>query len=199
MLASLAPDIDGIFLAVMWNPELFNSLHHTFGHNLLYSVAVGAATAALAKRRRGKMFLMGLLMVLLHFVVDILTAADWGIPFFWPISHAQYNIPIFLNVPDSRLDAWDFALKVVVQWILKVMVTAGTVVIYIKHRRTFIELISSNLDRFLTDFAILPFQRKCDVPDCKNRAHYRCKETDSVRCIRHCKINRDLTISCNDS
>lgn len=198
MLASLAPDIDGLFLAAYWNPELFNSLHHTFGHNLFYPVAIGAIAAAFARRRRGKMFLLGILMVLLHYIVDMLTAADWGIPFFWPFSHVQYNIPYFLGVPDSSIEAWDFALKVIVQWILKIAVLSGTVLIYIKHRRTFIELISSNLDSFLTDFAVLPFQRKCDVPDCANRAHYRCKDTESVRCIKHCTINRDLTISCVD-
>jgi membrane-bound metal-dependent hydrolase YbcI (DUF457 family) len=198
MFSSAAPDIDGIFLLAFWKRELFENLHHTFGHNLFYALLIGALTAIIAKRRRGKMFVLGVAMVLLHFMVDILTAADWGIPFFWPLSHAQYNIPIFLHVPASHLDTWDFALKTVVQWILKVIVTSGTVIIYIKYGRTFIELISSNLDLFLTDFAILPFRRKCDVPDCRNRAHYRCSDCDSVRCIRHCKINRNLTISCSD-
>ena len=152
--------------------------------------------AIIARQRRGQMFLLGLSMVLLHLFVDLVTT-EYPIPFFLPFLHTGYTIPYLLSIPAQNQDTWFFIFKVVVQWTFKVALFSGTVFIYIKFRRTFIELISSNLDRFLTDFAILPFQKKCDIPDCKNRAHYRCKDTESVRCIRHSKINRDLTISCN--
>jgi membrane-bound metal-dependent hydrolase YbcI (DUF457 family) len=196
MLASLAPDIDGLFLAVVWNRELFDRFHHTFGHNLFFGLLVGVVTSILAKKRKLLFFLLGSAMVYLHYICDMLTAADWGIPFFWPVAGYQYNIPVLLGVPDSELAKWDFYLKVVVQITLKIALLSATVAIYIKHGRTFIELISANLDKFLTDFAILPFTKKCDWPGCTNRAHYKCEQSDSVRCILHCKINRNLTISC---
>lgn len=196
MLASLAPDIDGLFLAVFWNRELFDRFHHTFGHNLFFGLIIGILTAILAEKRRPLLFVLGSAMVYLHYICDMLTAADWGIPFFWPLSSFQYNIPVFLSVPDSELARWDFYLKVVVQLTLKIALLSATVLIYIKHGRTFIELISSNLDKFLTNFAVLPFKKKCDWPGCVNRAHYKCDKTNSARCILHCKINRDLTISC---
>lgn len=196
MLASLSPDIDGLFLAAFWNRELFYRFHHSFGHNLFFGMIIGVLTATLAKKQKILFFLLGSAMVYLHYLCDILTAADWGIPFFWPLSSSPYNIPLFLDIPDSELESWDFYLKVVTQLTLKIALLSATILIYIKYRRTFIELISSNLDKFLMNFITLPFMKKCDWPGCLNRAHYKCEDTNSVRCILHCKINRNLTISC---
>ena len=93
---------------------------------------------------------------------------------------------------------WEFALTVVVQLTLKAILFACSVVIMVKHRRFIFELFSAKLDGFLVNFAILPFQKKCDVEECDNRAHYRCDNCQSDRCVRHSKVNRDLTITCED-
>ncbi|GEM_PF-2053613 len=194
MLASAAPDLDGIFI---WNRELFEKMHHTFGHNLFFGVIVGGAMAAFAaKGRRAKMFLWSYAMVLLALFIDFITAPEWPLRFFWPISKDAYYLTTMLHISSEALPAWNFALVKVLQLTLMVFLLGCTVYFYMKYRRTFLELISWRLDRFLTDFAILPFRYRCDFPDCRNRAHYECEDTGSVRCIKHCTINRNLSVSC---
>jgi len=196
MLAAVSADLDGIFI---WSRELFERMHHTFGHNIFYGVIIGAIMAAFAKSgRRVKIFFLSYLMALLGPITDLLTAPDWPIPLFWPFSKKAYYLTEMLNIGAESIPAWNFALEKVVQIALMAFLLGCTVYIYIKFRRTFLELISAKLDWFLTDFAILPFRYRCDIADCGNRAHYRCWDTDSVRCIKHCTIHRDLTITCGD-
>jgi len=194
MLASAATDLDGIFF---WSSDLFHRFHHTFSHNVFFGIFVGGLMAAFARKgRRLKMFILSYAMALLAIAVDFITAPQWPIPLLWPISKTQYYFTEMLGISPKVIPSWDFALEKVMQLSLMTLLLACTVVIYIKFRRTFIELISSNLDRFLTDFAILPFRHRCNFPDCANRAHYECADTGALRCIHHCTIHRDLTITC---
>jgi len=197
MLAAVSADLDGIFI---WSRQLFERMHHTFGHNIFYGLAIGAIMAVFAKSgRRGRIFILSYLMALSGPIIDLVTSPAWPVPLFWPFSRKGYYLTEMLNISAQAAPAWNFALEKVVQITLMVVLLGCTVCIYVKFRRTFLELISANLDRFLTDFAILPFRHRCDAPDCGNRAHYRCRDTDSVRCIKHCAIHRDLTVTCIDA
>lgn len=197
MLASLAPDSDGIFF---WNEGLFNKWHHTFGHNIFTGLIVGAALSVFAARgKRIKWFLIGYGMVALHIFADLVTCPAYELIFFWPISLKKYFLPQMLGVSAQWEPTWNLGLTFILQPLVMIFLIYVTVKIYIKHKRTFFELISPKFDKFITDFAVLPFRSKCDFPGCKNRARYECTDTKSLRCIEHCKINRDLTISCKDA
>ena len=196
MVSAVIADLDGIFF---WNRELFERVHHTFGHNVFFGIIVGAVMAAIARRgRRIWMFVLSYLMALLEIPIDLITAPEWPLRFLWPISPNAYYLTDLLGITPENVPAWDFALEKVVQLTLMLFLVACAVFIYIKYKRTFIELISWRLDLFLTDFAILPFKHKCEFPDCRNRAHYHCEDTGSLRCIKHCKIHRNLSITCAD-
>jgi DNA-directed RNA polymerase subunit RPC12/RpoP len=41
---------------------------------------------------------------------------------------------------------------------------------------------------------VLPFRARCER--CSNRAHYTCQTCGKEFCIKHSKINRDLTVIC---
>ena len=194
MLASIVPDLDGVFI---WNADIFHRMHHTFGHNVFVPFIVGGALAAFSRKgKRAKWFLLGFAMVALHLLVDLFTCPEYPLRFLWPVNKKEYYLLEMLGLSGASADTWNLILGKGLQVAFMVMLLTVTAMIYLKYGRTFIELISSKLDKFLTDFAILPFKYACEYPECRNRAHYVCAENGSKRCIKHCAINRDLTISC---
>jgi inner membrane protein len=92
--AALAPDIDGLGLVaevttrgserpLLW----WSEYHHTFGHNLLFAVALSAA--AWLVTRKAMVALLVFLNVHLHLLGDLVGArgpdgAQWPIPYLWP-------------------------------------------------------------------------------------------------------------------
>ena len=75
------------------------------------------------------------------------------------------------------------------------LVVAGTVFLYLKKDRTFLELISTNFDRFITNFIKYGFfgKQRCSV--CGERAFYVDNESCEALCPEHSHIKRDLTVT----
>ena len=86
--------------------------------------------------------------------------------YFWPLSSFDFALGNFIAWEGLR------TLQVyVVQGVLMVVIFGGTIVLYRRTGRTFLELFSPRLDRLLTDFIVLPFTTRCSV--CGARASYR--------------------------
>ncbi len=202
MMSALLVDLDGIFMALspilralrceLCDFDLMGRVHHTFSHNIFFALMLGLAFGLVNKRRRLEIFAVCSTVALLQIVIDNLTNdPTWPIMYLWPASTHDFSLGNFSDWPHLRfLTVW------VIQGIFSVFIWACTVVIYIRRKRTFLELASTSLDKFITDFMILPFRARCEK--CSNRAHYTCSECGKEFCIEHSKINRDLTVTCEE-
>ena len=83
-------------------------------------------------------------------------------------------------------------IKYGVQGALMVAILSGTVLLYMRTGRTFIEAFSARLDKFITDFLTMPFKERCTV--CGYRAFYRETQTRTALCGRHARIHGNLKI-----
>jgi len=62
-------------------------------------------------------------------------------------------------------------------------ITACTVWLYLRYRRTPLEIIWPRPDRLLTDYVALPWRHRCR--DCPSRAHFRCGRCGVLLCGAH--------------
>jgi len=62
-------------------------------------------------------------------------------------------------------------------------ITACTVWLYFRYRRTPLEIISPQLHRLITDYVALPWRHRCR--DCSSRAHFRCGRCGALLCGAH--------------
>lgn len=170
-LAAAAPDLDGLTILAGPGSEIFYKHHHVLFHNVLSGLVYVAVVAALFSRRLLVLALC-LLSFLGHLLVDYVTA-PWEMRPFWPV-------PTAVNL-GSRLPGW------VVQYLFQIagmgLILACTVWLYVRHRRTPLEIISPRLDRLVTDYLVLPWQHRCG--DCGARAHFRCQRCGRLLCGRH--------------
>jgi hypothetical protein len=98
VLASLAPDLDGLGLPVELltrdgsRPLLWwSEYHHVLGHNLLFAVAVSVTCAAIATKQRLVVALMAFAAVHLHLLGDVVGSGGpdgyaWPISYLYPLS-----------------------------------------------------------------------------------------------------------------
>jgi hypothetical protein len=185
MLAALAPDADGIFF---FNPGLWERFHHTFGHNIFFALFIGAVFGALARGSKTRVGLLAAATALLQVGLDNFTNdPTWKIMYFWPISHFDFALGNFIDWTGLA-----FFLVWVVQGSLMVAILVGTVWLYRRTGRTFLELFSPRLDRLLTDFIVLPFTAKCSV--CGARASYRVTGSQDPVCGRHGRVRLNFTV-----
>ena len=75
-----------------------------------------------------------------------------------------------------------------------VFILAMTVWIYLRHRRTPLEIISPALDRLLVNYAVVPWSNRC--ANCTHRAHFRCDLCGRTFCANHIKVSRGLGVRC---
>ena len=202
MAASLFPDLDGIFMPLdyvhkvapglqsisIFSGEFGNSLHHTFSHNVFSSVAAAFLLALLNQKRRLELFFMCSLSAVLQIFIDVITNdSSWPQQFFRPLTNYNFLLENFIPMRNP------FLVKVVIiQYVLIGAVCAGTVWLYRRRGRTFLEFFSVRLDRLLTDFVTLPFSRKCAL--CGARAFYRSSKEGTPLCPAHALIHKNLVI-----
>lgn len=96
--AGMLPDIDGVF--ILFDRQLFYSLHHEILHPLIWAPALGLAIAFVASHFL-KMDFKGSLAVFafsfaLHPVVDVFFT-DWQVPLLSPFSFQQFSMPVFVD------------------------------------------------------------------------------------------------------
>ncbi len=185
MLASLAPDLDGVLI---FNQGIWEQVHHTFSHNIFFVAGVSIAMALANKARRMEIFLVCLAAGALQLPLDSITNhPSWKQRFLWPISDFEFKLAAL-----AQFEGLAFIQVKVVQTALMLAILAGTVYLYKRSGRTFIELLSAPLDRLLTDFITLPFKSRCAV--CGRRAFYRESERGEPLCPHHAHVKKDLTI-----
>jgi heme exporter protein D len=135
MVAAAAPDLDG--LSILFGRNAYWRWHHTFGHNLFFSLLVGAALAAWARPAWGT-FLLCVAMVHLHLYMDYWgSGADWHIHYLWPLRE-----PVWRNPSAWAFYSWQnmAAFFALLLW---------TVVIAVRAKRTPLEGLLPQLDREL--------------------------------------------------
>ncbi len=188
MLAALAQDFDGIFI---YPPELWQRVHHTFSNNIFWSLLIGIIFALYNRGRRVEMFLVCTGAAFLQSLLDLITNdPSWPHMYFWPVSKFDFALGNFIE--------WEHLstlLVVGIQGVLMAAVVTGTVFLYLKKDRTFLELISVNFDRFMTNFIKYGFfgKEKCSV--CKERAFYVDSEGGEALCPEHSHIEKNLTVT----
>ena len=162
--------------------------HHTFGHNIFFALIIGAIFGALARGGKMRVALLAAATALLQVGIDNITNdPSWRIMYFWPLSHFDFALGNFITWPGLG-----FLLVYMVQGTLMVAIFAGTVWLYRRTGRTFIELFSPRLDHLLTDFIVLPFTARCAV--CGARASYRVTGSQDPVCGRHGRVRPNFTV-----
>lgn len=189
MLAAIVPDVDGV---TIWNRELWESVHRTFGHNVFFAGAVVGTAFVLGRSGRNARLAMwcAVSIFLLHFGLDLLANATYPIRPLWPFSMFDLNFGNFTSEPE-RLDWW---LRVPVQYGLMVVGVALLVRTYRRHGRTALELFSYKLDELLAGYvARMLSGKRC--AECGARAGFRCAACHDPICGNHAKI-RGLEPTC---
>lgn len=191
MLAAIVPDLDG---ATFWNRELWETVHHTFGHNVFFAGAIAAAAFALgrAKRRARLALLCFGSTVFLHYGLDLAISGTWPFRPLWPASHFDANLGNF--VADS--DALDWWLRVPIQYTLVVLAIALMVRTYRRHGRTALELVSYKLDDLVAGYVARSLAGK-PCAQCGTRAGFRCAACHDPICGAHARI-RGLEPACEE-
>ena len=146
MLASIAPDIDGI--GRIYSEDAFFTWHHVAAHNLVFAALISGTLAAFSTHRI-KALILYFVFVHLHLLMDFLgSGPGWGIVYFWPFSKWSAINPYawpFFSWENLSLAAVFFL------WVLAIAIWDG---------RTPLEAIMPSLDRQLVD----TLRRFCSLP-----------------------------------
>lgn len=180
-LAGATPDLDGLtFLA---GGDAFHRYHHILFHNLGATLAV-TALAGVFLWRKPRAWLLVAFAFAMHMVEDYVTVA-WN-QFPWrPFDPSAVNLA-------HHLPGW--VVQGVFQAAAVVFILGVTVWIYLRHRRTPLEIISPALDRLLVNYAVLPWRNRC--AQCLGRAHFRCERCGKTVCAAHGNVMAGFTVRC---
>ncbi len=180
-LAGAAPDLDG--LSFVAGSEPFHRYHHILFHNLGSVLAVTVLAGLLFWRRPRASVLVAFAFAM-HIVEDYATVA-WNQYPWSPFSPAAVNL-------SDHLPGW--VVQGVLQVAAMVFIVAMTVWIYLRHRRTPLEILSPAIDRLVVNYAVLPWRMVCS--QCARRAHFRCDGCDRAVCATHAEVGRGLQVRC---
>ena len=191
MAVTIAPDLDGV---AFWNRELWERIHHTFGHNVFF--AAGAAMLAARFARDGRRLRLAgwtlFCVIVLHYLIDLSISATWPIRPFWPFSPLDVNLGNFV-ADSAALDWW---LRVPVQWTLVAVALALTVWTWRAHGRSALELFSTKLDSLIAGYVARMLARsRCE--ECGHLAGFKCASCGAVLCGAHVRF-RALEPLCAD-
>ena len=184
LIAGTIPDIDGF--PVLFNQDLFLSMHHTFAHTLVFGIAVSSILALFVKKR-GLGFATFICGFGAHLSADLV--GSWGIPAFAPFFSTALSTSSFLP---SDIDYSLLFLSVMI------VVLAGTVAVLVWKKRTPVEFLSARWDTVMVGFITLPFTSRCY--DCGRRALFGCDGCGRTVCGSHAsgRIKRITCPECKD-
>lgn len=170
MLASLAPDLDG--LSLLFGIDAYHHYHHLLAHNLTFGLFVVLVSLRWIERSLLAVSLVAT-SFLLHLVGDYFgSGPGWGIRPWIPFSDENY-----LCAHAWSLGSWQNHL-------ITTVCLAITVGIGIAHRRTPLEVFHINLDRTFVGVVELMFRRRlCSA--CGSRAKVFCSQCASAVCEPH--------------
>jgi hypothetical protein len=182
-LAGAGPDLDG--LSLLAGGDAFHKYHHLLFHN------VGAMFGALLITglllwRRPKAWALAVFAFGMHVVEDYVTVG-WNQNPWQPFSASAVNL-------SDHLPNW--VVQGAFQYTATAFIVGMTVWIYIRHRRSPLEIISPALDRLIVNYPVLPWRNRCST--CNQRAHFRCDRCGRGFCASHSRVRRNLTVRCLD-
>jgi len=170
VLAGILSDIDGVF--VLFDRELFDTYHHTFGHSFVLGIPLVLGLALLAKNRKSTA-LAAFTAFTVHVVSDII-ATNWAVYPFYPFSdlHMTIGDHVTDGVIYGTIDPTIFLLA------LLLIVVVG----YTKEISP-VEFFWKKLDQKMVSMYVYPFKYRCEV--CGKWAFIRCDVCGGKVCSRH--------------
>jgi len=183
VVMALLSDADGVFM--FWSRAL-DEWHRTFGHNVW--VWLGAPLVVPLFAARGRRFLLlGLsyLAMASHVALDLVGTGWWALYPLWPLRGPEILMSNYLA---------ENTMKWMIQPALLIVFVTAMVWIYIRHKRTPLEVISPCVDSLLTNFVLLPWRHRCG--ECSGLAFYRCSQCGRPLCPSHRTVNWRLEVCC---
>jgi len=186
LLAGVIPDIDGI--PILFDEQLFQAVHHTFGHTLLFGVLVSLVLALFLEKKR-----LGFSVILLGFTAHLgadIIGSNWPVPVFAPFLPAQISVSPYVS---------DFVIYSVIGPVFLVLGILAAVLILVRLKRTPMEFFSRRWDGIMVNFLTLPFKERCYL--CGKRAFLVCENCNRTVCMSHVdeSTKRILCTPCTDS
>lgn len=183
---AVLPDIDAFSMAY---PSLLGDWHRTFGHNVFFFAFAPLIFLPIFKRERIKAIIPILYITLFtHFILDLLVTGWWALYPFWPINK-DYTILTSLYIPEN-------IMKIYIQLGLLLVLIIAAVMVYRKSGSSPFEVISTDFDKFMTNFMITPFSKKRCI--CGARAFYICEGCGLACCGRHVRFKKWFRTICAD-
>lgn len=182
-LAGAGPDLDG--LSLLAGGDAFHRYHHILFHNVGAVAAVLVLTGAFLWRKP-RAWLLTVFAFGMHVVEDYITVG-WN-QFPWqPLSASAVNLADLLP---------NWVVQGAFQYTAMAFIVAMTVWIYMRHKRSPLEIISPALDRLILNYAVLRWKNRC--PACGKRAHFRCDRCGRDCCASHSRVGSHLQVSCGE-
>ncbi|MGE5325509.1 MAG: metal-dependent hydrolase [Deltaproteobacteria bacterium] len=181
-LSAAACDLDG--LSMFWGSDTYYKYHHILFHNV-GAMLVMAGLAALFFWKKPWAWLMVVFAFGMHLVEDYFSI-PWDMKPWAPFSNLVTNLGHHIAVPIVQ---YGF------QTAMMVFILAVTVWIYLRHKRTPLEIISPAFDRLIMNYALLPWRNRCAT--CGKSAHFRCDKCGKTFCANHAKPLRGCEVACN--
>jgi len=170
LIAGVIADIDGA--PILFSEDLFESVHHTFGHTLLFGVLVSLVFALFLEKKR-----LGFYVILLGFAAHLgadIIGSSWGVPVYAPFLMETFSIYPFLS---------NEVIYGILNPAILGIATLALILILIEKRRTPMELFTKRWDRIMSEFLILPLMERCYI--CNRRAFFRCESCQRTVCRSH--------------
>ncbi len=182
-LAGAGPDLDG--LSLLAGGDAFHRYHHILFHNIGATFGALLITGILLWRRP-KAWALAVFAFGMHVIEDYITVGWTQYP--WqPFSSSPVNLA-------DHLPNW--VVQGAFQVTAMVFILSMTVWIYVRHKRSPLEIISPALDRLMLNYALLPWRNRC--AKCRSRAHFRCGRCGGNFCSSHSSVDRKLAVLCTD-
>jgi LexA-binding, inner membrane-associated putative hydrolase len=182
-LAGAACDLDG--LSMFWGSDTYYKYHHMLFHNVGSVLAV-ILLGGLLFWRRPWVWLLVVFAFGAHIVEDYFSI-PWDMKPWAPFNSTVVNLNHHLSTQFVQYG---------LQTVAMVFILGITVRIYIKHKRTPLEIISPAFDRLIMNYALLPWKNHC--ASCSHRAHFRCDQCGKTFCANHAKPVRGCAVACNN-
>jgi hypothetical protein len=180
-LAGAGPDLDG--LSLLAGGDAFLKYHHILFHNV-GAVAGAVVIAGVLLWRKPLAFLLTVFAFAMHIVEDYITVG-WNQHPWQPFSAATVNL-------SDHLPNW--VVQGAFQYTAMAFIVGMSVWIYIRHKRTPLEILSPSLDHLIINYAVLPWRNRCT--SCSSRAHFRCDRCGKNFCAAHSSVKSSLQIVC---
>lgn len=170
LITGVIADIDG--LPILFSEDLFKSVHHTFGHTLIFGIVISVILALFLNQK-----MLGFSVLLLGFAAHLgsdIIGSSWGVPIYAPFLMESFSIYPYLS-------------NEVIYGILNPaflgIATLAAVLILLEKRRTPMELFTKRWDSIMSEFLVLPLMERCYV--CNRRAFFTCERCQRTVCRFH--------------